>query len=144
MSRLYIRFWIKYFLIDVWQYSEYDLDSEYEMFLNILSYTRFWIKFFIIDIWQGSQYASSSEYTSVTQGSVENSSSYMFVRFLSIPWALNMLGLEYTRVVNIPRVCVNCILKILSILNVLSSEYAKVLNAILKVGLSRLRKFLPN
>ena len=54
----------------------------------------------------------------------------MFDRFLSIPWALNMLGLEYTRVVNIPRVCVNCILKILSILNVLSSEYAKVLNVL--------------
>ena len=52
----------------------------------------------------------------------------MFDKFVSIPWALNMLGLEYTRVVNIPRFCVNCILKILSILNVLSSKYAKVLN----------------
>ena len=52
----------------------------------------------------------------------------MFDRFLSIPWALNVLGLEYTRVVNMSRFCVNCILKILSILNVLSSEYAKVLN----------------
>ena len=39
-----------------------------------------------------------------------------------------MLGLEHTRVVNMPRFCVNCILKMLSILNVLSSEYAKVLN----------------
>ena len=52
----------------------------------------------------------------------------MFVRFLSIPWALNMLGPEYTRVVNMPRFSVNCILKILSALNVFSSEYAKVLN----------------
>ena len=52
----------------------------------------------------------------------------MFDRFLSIPWALNMLGLEYTRVLNMPRFCVNRILKLLSILNVLSSEYAKVLN----------------
>ena len=77
---------------------------------------------------QGSEYVSSSEYTSVTQGSVENSTSYMFDRFLSVPWALNMLGLEYARVVNMPRFCVNCILKILSILNVMSSEYAKVLN----------------
>ena len=50
----------------------------------------------------------------------------MFDRFLSIPWALNMLELEYTRVVNMPRFCVNCILNILSILNVLNSEYAKV------------------
>ena len=39
-----------------------------------------------------------------------------------------MLGLENARVVNMPRFCVNCILKIPSILNVLSSEYAKVLN----------------
>ena len=64
----------------------------------------------------------------------------MFGRFLSIPWAVNMLGLDYTRVVNMPRFCVNFILKILRILNVsiliceyselsiLSSEYAKVLN----------------
>ena len=52
----------------------------------------------------------------------------MFDKFVSIPWALNMLGLEYTRVVNIPSFCVNYILKILSVLNVLSSEYAKVLN----------------
>ena len=64
----------------------------------------------------------------------------MFDRFLSIPWAVNMLGLDYTRVVNMPRFCVNFILKIISILNVsiliceyselsiLSSEYAKVLN----------------
>ena len=86
------------------------------------------MKFYIIDVWQGSEYALSSEYTSVAHGSVENDPSYMFDRFLSIPWALNMLGLEYTRVVDVPMFCVNCILKILSILNVLSSEYAKVLN----------------
>ena len=49
---------------------------------------------------QGSEYASSSEYTSVTQSSEESSPSYMFDRSLSIPWALNMLGLEYARVVN--------------------------------------------
>ena len=41
---------------------------------------------------------------------------------------INMLGLENARVANMPRFCVNCILKIPSILNVLSSEYAKVLN----------------
>ena len=56
----------------------------------------------------------------------------MFDRFLSIPWALNLPGLEYTRVVNMPRLhmvlYVNSILKNLNILNVLSSEYAKVLN----------------
>ena len=61
------------------------------------------IKFSIINIWQGSKYASSSENTNVTQGSVGNSPSYMFDRFLIIHWAFNQLGLEYTRVVNMPR-----------------------------------------
>ena len=95
-------------------------------FLNILGLTSLWIKFSIVCISQGFEYASSSEYTSVTQDSVLNSLSYIFGRFLSIPCALNMPGLEYTRVVNMLRFCVNCILKILDILNVLSSEYAKV------------------
>ena len=111
------------------EYSEYVLDSEYATILNMLGlHTRLWIKVFIIDIWQGSEYTSSSEYTNVAQDSVENNPSHMYDRFLSIPWALNMLGLEYAKVVNMPRFCVNCILKILSILKVLSFEYAKVLN----------------
>ena len=86
------------------------------------------IKFSIINIWQGSEYTSSSEYTSVTQGSAENSPSYTFDRFLSIPWALELLGLEYTKVLNISRLCINCILKIFSILNVMGSVCAEVLN----------------
>ena len=55
----------------------------------------------------------------------------MFDRVLSIPQILNMLGLEYTWVVNIARLHkVLCKLhfKIHGILNALSSEYAKVLN----------------
>ena len=32
----YTRFWIKYFLIEAWQYSEYGLDSEYVKVLNPL------------------------------------------------------------------------------------------------------------
>ena len=57
-----------------------------------------------MDTWEGCEYASSSEYTSVTQSSVENSSSYMFDKFLSIPWALRYArvwifkGPEYTKV----------------------------------------------
>ena len=43
-----------------------------------------------------------SENNSVTQGSVENNPSYMSGRFLSILWALNLPGLEYTRVANMP------------------------------------------
>ena len=61
------------------------------------------IKFPIIGIWQGSEYVSSSEYASVTQGSVENGPSYMFDRVWRIPRIINMLGLEYTRVVNLTR-----------------------------------------
>ena len=52
----------------------------------------------------------------------------MFDRFLSTPRALNILELEYTRVMNMQRFYVNCTLKILSVLIVLSYEYAKVLN----------------
>ena len=58
-------------------------------------HTWFWIKFSIIDIWQGLEYASSSEYDSVTQSSIKND------RY--IHRVLNMLGLEYTRVVNMSR-----------------------------------------
>ena len=53
----------------------------------------------------------------------------MFDSFLSIPWALDILGLEYIyKRLEYAKFYVNCILKILSNLNVLSSEYAKILN----------------
>ena len=61
MSGLY-KFWIKYFMIDVWQYSEYDLDSEYATVANMLGshkvvneifhhkyLTGFWI---CLDFWK--------------------------------------------------------------------------------------------
>ena len=50
-----------------------------------------------------------------------------------IPRILNMLGLEYTKGVNMSGYigfCVKFILKIQGILNVLSSKYAKVLNVL--------------
>ena len=99
----YTRFWTKYFVIDVWQYSEYALGSEHATVLNMLGLQRLWIKLSIIDTGQGSEYALSSEYTSVTQGSIENSPLYMFDRFLTIPWALNMLGLKCTSIANMPN-----------------------------------------
>ena len=34
---------------------------------------------------------------------MENSLSYVIELFLSIPWALNLPGLEYARVVNVPK-----------------------------------------
>ena len=55
----------------------------------------------------------------------------MFDKFLNIPWALNLIAIEYTWswiCQGYTWFCINCILKILIILNVLSSEYAKDLN----------------
>ena len=52
----------------------------------------------------------------------------MFDSFLSIPWAVNILGLELYKGLEYAKFYVNCILKILSNLNVLSPEYVKVLN----------------
>ena len=119
-------------MIIVWHYNKYALDSEYARVLNMaVSYTRLWIKFPIIDIWQGSEYVSSSDYANATQGSVENDRSYMFDRVLRIPRVINVLGLEFTRVVNMTRLQkAQCkfILKIHGILNLLNSEYAEVPN----------------
>ena len=85
----YTRFWIKYFLIDVWQYSEYALNSEYVTVLNMLGshkvvnkilhykyLTGFWIclqfwkyqccagfcrKQPVIHVWQVSEYSLDSQ-----------------------------------------------------------------------------------
>ena len=70
----YTRFSIQYLVIRAWQYSEYALESEYAIVLNMLR---------LDIIWQGSEYALSSEYACVSQGSEENSPLYMFDRFLS-------------------------------------------------------------
>ena len=56
-----------------------------------------------MDIWQCSEYTSSSEQAGVTQSSVANKPSYMFGMVLNIPQILNMLGLEYAKAVNKPR-----------------------------------------
>ena len=90
----YTRFWIKYFLIEVWQYSEYALDSEYVKVLNPLLHkaaskifnhnylTGFWI---CLEFWI---YHFYTRFCRKQPG-------YTFDRFLSILWALNMLGFEY-------------------------------------------------
>ena len=85
----YTRFWIKYFVIDVWQYSEYALDSEYATVLNMLGshkvvnkifhhkyltgfwiclefwkyqcYTGFFRKQPVIHVWQVSEYSLVSQ-----------------------------------------------------------------------------------
>ena len=76
----YTRFWIKYFMIDVWQYSKYALDSEYSrvldmlglhMILNKILHHRYLAGFWIVSSSEWT-HVSSSEYASVTQGSVEN------------------------------------------------------------------------
>ena len=71
----YARFWIKYFMIDVWQYYEYALYSECVKVLNMLGLRS------IIHVWQNFEYSSGLqyagvwiykgyEYGNVTQGSV--------------------------------------------------------------------------
>ena len=73
---------IKYFMIDVWQYSEYA-----------------WVPNLL-----GLQVAldkSLHHRYPVSQGSLENDLSYMFDRVLSIPRVLIMVRLEYARVANI-------------------------------------------
>ena len=80
------------------------LDSKYARVLNMLGlYAWFWRKFSVFDIWQGSVHALSSECVSVTQGFCNKWNILYVDRVLSIPWILTMLGLEYTRVVNMPR-----------------------------------------
>ena len=86
----YTRFWIKLFMIDVWQYCEYNLDSEYVRVFNMLELhmvlnkilhnrylTEFWIclelwicqcytgscrKRPIAHVWQSFEYSSGSHY----------------------------------------------------------------------------------
>ena len=55
----------------------------------------------------GFEYASRSECAGITQGSVGNGPLHMFDRVLSIHRVLRMLGLEYTRVVNMPMFVIN-------------------------------------
>ena len=105
-------------MIDSWKHYEYVLDSEYARVLNMLG-LHMAPKFSIIDISQGFEYASSFEYDSVTQSSVH------------ISRVLNMFGLniqEWWICQGYTGFSVNCILKIYGILNVSSSEYAKVSN----------------
>ena len=61
-----------YFTVDVGQYCEYALDSDYVKVLNMLGLHKILNKILYHRISQGSEYALSSEYASVTQGSVEN------------------------------------------------------------------------
>ena len=86
------------------------------------------MKISIINICKGSEYASSSKNISVTLGSVENSPSRMFDRFLSIPWALNLPGLESSRVMNMPRLYM-----VLRKLYFKGSQYFECLEFCLKV-----------
>ena len=80
--------------------------------------TVLWI---CLEFWicQGFKYVSSSEYVTVTQGFVEKGLQYFLGSQYTRAWIYG--GCEYVKVTN-------CVLKIHGILNVLSSEYAKVLN----------------
>ena len=103
-------------MIDAWQYSEYALDSEYATVLNMLGLHKIMNKVFhhgyltgfcrkqpVIHVWQVCEYSLSSQYARA--------------------WIYK--GREYLQ--GYTCFCVKCIFKILSVLNVLSSEFAKVL-----------------
>ena len=88
-------------MIDFWQYCEYTLDSKYarvlhmlglHMVLNKIIHTRYLTGFLLNRPWVLNMPV-------LYRVSVENGTSYMFDRLLSIPRILSMLGLEYTRVV---------------------------------------------
>ena len=73
ICRVYTSFWIKYFVIDVRQYSEYVLDSEYCHSSKYARVTNLWITFSIIDIWhvihvwQVSENSLGSQYVKYTR-----------------------------------------------------------------------------
>ena len=99
----YRRFWIKYFVIDLWQYSEYALDSEYDTVLNILRSHRVMNKIFhqkyLTGFWISFEFWKYQYFT----GFCKKQPPYILDRFLSIPWAVSLPGVEYRRVVNMPR-----------------------------------------
>ena len=127
----YTRFWTKYFLIDVSQYSEYALDSEYATVLNMLGshkvvnkifhykyLTGFWV---CLEFWKYQCYTEFCRKQSVIH--VWQVSKYSLGSQSARTWIYK--GREWQ---GYTWFCVNYILKILSILDVLSSEYAKVCN----------------
>ena len=128
----YTRFWIKCFVIDVWQYSEYVLDSEYSTVLNMLGsnkvvnkifhhkyFTGFWICF---EFWKHqfyTEFCRKQPVIHVWQVSDYSLGSQSYRAWIHI-------------VVNMPRL--HMVLHRLYfkdphiILNILSSKYAKILN----------------
>ena len=66
-----------------------------------------------IDVWQDSKYSAGYEYGSVTQGSQENAPLKIFDRVLNMPLFWN------SRVTGSSKFCINCILEIHGILNML-------------------------
>ena len=90
----------KIFHIGVWQYSEYDLDSQYagvlnmpglHMVLNKIFHHRYLIVFWIcLEFWICQCYTGLQRST-------------LFGSVLSIFPIFNMLGLKYTKVMDMPR-----------------------------------------
>ena len=119
------------FMLGVWHYSEYPLDSEYARALNMLGLHRILNKIFhhryLTELWICLKFWICQCYT----GLCRKQPIINFKRVLGIPRVLNMLRLEYARVANMPRlhrVLCKLYFKDSCYLNVSSSEYAKVLN----------------
>ena len=101
----YIRFRIKYFMIDVCQYYECALDSEYarvlnklglHMVVNKIAHDRHLTRFWCLEFWLCQCYIGLFRKPLLIHV-------WMFDRVLSIPRILNILEFEYTRVMNVRR-----------------------------------------
>ena len=121
----YTRFWTKYSMVDVWQYYEFALNSEYVRVLSMLGFHKVLSKILHnrYRVSEGPEYVSSSECHCYT--GLRRKSPIIFLGF-SVYLGVNILGLWICQ--GYTGLSINCVLKIHGILNVLSSEYAKVLN----------------
>ena len=113
-------FWIKFFIVCIWQGSKYTTVSKYAKVLNILG---FWIcrgslkKRYIIHAWQDSEYSSVSENGRVLNmpGLHKVPNETFHYRYLIGFWI--RLYFLNARVTESWGFCVNCILEIHGILN---------------------------
>ena len=99
----YTRFWIIYFMIDVWQYYEYDSDSEYGRVLNMLGlrmvlnkilHNTYLTRFSIcLEFWIYQSYIGFCRKRCII---------YAWLSF-EYSWGSHYARLKYTRVVSMPR-----------------------------------------
>ena len=135
-------------MIDVWQYFEDALDYEYATVLNMLGLHYIVNKIFhhryLTGFWICLEFRIYQCYT----GFCRKPRVINVWQVFEYSLALIVLGLRSARLVNMPRlhmVLCKLYLQMFSILNVLSSEYAKVLNVfwIIQIIETDLKRIIP-